>query len=296
MALPKIKYKLTSTVPVVPFGNLIPEIELEGTDIEKLHAKAMEHMQEVWDNYSEKPLRKNSEAPVDGIAFEELVSFTGERILWSDYLHEYRSLDGQRLTSGSTYAGLLEKPFDSSLLSEKSGKAWGVNAGELEELWKMNGKIATDYGTAIHQALETYMKFWRLGEVVQQKKGLEYNYALPKNDYLRGIVLGFVELFGTFDESEVLVSDVNNQMAGQIDGMKILDMSKKLCSLGDYKTNFEMKKAKLSTYSKQMNFYRTALENKGWTVQEMTVYHLDGNKWNMHPIQREDVDFSLFKK
>lgn len=294
MAATKVKYKLSSTVPVVQYGNLMPEVELEGTNLEKLHEKAMEHMQKVWDTYSEKPLRKKSEAPVDGIQFEEVLSFTGEKVLWSDYLHEYRSLDGTKLTSGSTYASLTEKPFDSALLSEKSGNAWGVDKDALAALWKINGNISTDYGTTVHRALEAYMLYHELGAKVQEVKGLEYNYALPKNEYLRNAVLSFVEMFGTFSNAEVFVTDVNNKMAGQIDGLNILDMEKKVCSMGDYKTNFEMKKPKLKGYQKQMNFYRTALENKGWTVEDMNVYHFDGEKWHQYPMDREDIDMSLF--
>lgn len=294
MAATKVKYKLSSTVPVVQYGNLMPEVELEGTNLEKLHEKAMEHMQKVWDTYSEKPLRKKTDAPVDGIQFEEVLSFTGEKVLWSDYLHEYRSLDGVKLTSGSKYEALTEKPFDSALLSEKSGNAWGVDKDQLAALWKINGNISTDYGTTVHRALEAYMLYHELGAKVQEVKGLEYNYALPKNEYLRNAVLSFVEMFGTFSNAEVFVTDVNNKMAGQIDALNILDMEKKVCSMGDYKTNFEMKKPKLKGYQKQMNFYRTALENKGWTVEGMNVYHFDGEKWHQYPMDREDIDMSLF--
>lgn len=290
-----IKYKLSATVPVVQYGNLIPEIELEGTNLDKLHEKAMDHMQQIWDQYSEKPLKKRDEqAEVEGIKFEEILSFTGEKILWSDYLHEYRALDGTVLTSGSTYAALTEKPFNSELLSEKSGNAWGVDKTQLADLWKMNGKIATDYGTTLHQCLETYMKHHELGAVVQEKKNLPYNYALPKNEYLRYVVTKFVNLFGTFEVAEAMISDVKNRMAGQIDGVRIVDLNKKICSLGDYKTNFEMKKSKLVTYSKQLNFYRTALENRGWTVEGMEIYHWNGSDWVQYGIDKEDIDMKLF--
>jgi hypothetical protein len=285
--------EMTAVIPTTQYGNIQPKFTLEGGTVEKMKEKGLELIQEVWDEYGEKPLKKKTDAPVDGIEFEQKLSFTGENILWSEYLHEYRSLDGTRLISGSEYNSLTEKPFNSALLSEKSGNAWGVNKDELADLWKINGKIATDYGTAVHTALEAYMRFHQLGAIVQEKKGLEHNYALPKNEYLRDTVLSFVNMFGTFDLAEVFVTDTKNRMAGQIDGVNILDMQAKVCSLGDYKTNFEMKKSKLKGYTKQLNFYRTALENKGWTVESMNVYHLNGSKWNHHVIDREEIDMKL---
>lgn len=295
MATKITSYKVGAVIPTTQYGNLQPEITLEGGTIAAMKKEGMKHIQDIWDQYGSNPLKENSSKPeMEGVKFEEVLSFTGEKVLWSDYLHEYRSLDGVKLTSGSTYAALTEKPFDSALLSEKSGNAWGVDKDQLAALWKINGNISTDYGTTVHRALEAYMLYHELGAKVQEVKGLEYNYALPKNEYLRNAVLSFVEMFGTFSNAEVFVTDVNNKMAGQIDGLNILDMEKKVCSMGDYKTNFEMKKPKLKGYQKQMNFYRTALENKGWTVEDMNVYHFDGEKWHQYPMDREDIDMSLF--
>jgi len=290
-----IKYKLGATIPTVQYGNLTPEIEVEGKTIGPLHKKAMEHIQAVWDEYGDKPLTKNGEAPKDGIEFKEVTSFTGEVILWSDYLHEYRALDGTKLTSGSTYAALLDKPFNAALLSEKSGNAWGVDKDELAELWKMNGRLATEYGTALHTALEMYHRFHQMGEIVAQVKDLEDNYCLPKNEYLKKAVLDFVDLFGADAESEVFVTDVKNKMAGQIDRLQVLDMEKKVCRLGDYKSNAEMKKTKLKTYTNQMSFYSKAIQNHGWTVEGLDLFHYDGDKWHKFELEEVDIDFTLLK-
>lgn len=289
-------YKMGAVIPTTQYGNLQPEFELEGGTLSKMKEEGLKHIQEIWDEYGSSQLSKNSEAPKDGIEFEQKLSFTGEKVLWSEYLHEYRSLDGKKLTSGSKYADLLTKPFNSELLSEKSGNAWGVDKDDLAALWKLNGRIATEYGSSVHTALEAYMRYHEMGSVIQHLKDLDDNYALPKNEYIKKAVTSFVELFGTFDEVEVFVTDVKNNMAGQIDGLKIVDLEKKICKMGDYKTNFEMKKAKLTTYGHQMNFYRTALENNGWTVETMDLYHWNGETWKQYPVERQDIDLKLFSK
>lgn len=293
MATKVTSVKLGATIPTVQYGNIMPEFTIEGGTEKKMKEKGLQLIQEVWDEYGEKPLKKKGEKTDDGIEFKEVVSFTGETILWSDYLHEYRSLDGTVLTSGSTYAGKLEKPFNTKLLSEKSGNAWGVDKDELAELWGMNGRLSQEYGTTIHTALEIYHKFHKMGDIVAQVKDLEDNYCLPKNEFLKKIVLDFVELFGAEAEPEVFVTDVNSRMAGQIDRLQILDTEKKVCRLGDYKTNFEMKKAKLKTYAHQMSFYAQALTNKGWTVEGLDLFHFDGAVWHKYELDRQSIDLDL---
>ena len=291
-----MQYTLKGTISCGNYSNISPEITLEGKSLPALHKKAMAHLESVWAEYGISPLKKNTDKQdTEGLVWEEKLSFTGEKILWNEYIHEYRSLDGVKLTSGSTYASFLEKPFNSDLLSTKMGKAQGVDPAELAELWKFNGKIATDYGTTIHQALETYMRFHKMGAIIQEKKGLEFNYALPKNAYLRKTVMDFVELFGSEGIAEVFVTDVKNKMAGQIDLLQIIDLEKKVCRLQDYKTNFEMKKSKLKYYGHQLSFYGKALQNHGWTVEGYDIFHLNGDTWNKHELDEETIDMNLIK-
>ena len=285
--------EMGAVIPTTQYGNLQPKFILEGGTAQKMKEEGLRLIQEVWDEYGEKPLKKKGEVAQDGIEFEQVTSFTGETILWSDYLHEYRSLDGTVLTSGSTYASKFEKPFDSAMLSEKSGNAWGVDKHELAALWKINGTVATDYGTAVHTALEMYHRFHALGAKVQEVKGLEENYALPKNQFLKKIVLDFVELFGADAESEVFITDVKNKMAGQIDRLQIIDMSKKVCRLGDYKTNFEMKKSKKEYYSNQLSFYAKALQNHGWTVEGLDLFHFDGELWHKFELEQKEINLDF---
>lgn len=293
MATKVTQLEMAAVIPTTQYGNLQPKFIIEGGTPAAMKKKGLELIQEVWDEYGEKPLKKKGEPAAEGVEFEEVLSFTGEKILWSDYLHEYRSLDGTVLTSGSVYANNFEKPFNSELLSEKSANAWDVDKGELASFWKDNGKVSTDYGTSIHTCLETYHRYHKLGAAVQAKKELEFNYALPKNEYLRNIVIGFVDLFGADAEPEVYVTDVKNKMAGQIDRLQIVDIEKKVCRIGDYKTNFEMKKNKLVYYSHQLSFYAQALENKGWTVEGMDLYHLNGDKWDRYELERQAINLDF---
>lgn len=276
-----IKYKLGAVIPTVQYGNLQPEIELEGEDINELKAIAETHIQSVWDKYGERPLNNNQAQ--SGYEGKKITTFTGEEVIYYNKGddHYYTDIKGNRLLSGSAYASSLSPKFDKQMLLPKTAKAWGVDANALDKVWELNGSVSTSYGTSIHNALEAYHLYHELGSIVQSKKELEYNYVLPKNDALRAIVLNFVDQFGVSALPEVMVSDVKNLRAGQIDRLEILDLSEKLCRIGDFKTNTELDKKKIAQYQLQLSFYADILKNHGWTVQGLDIFHLEqDNTWN----------------
>ena len=273
-----IKYKLGAVIPTVQYGNLQPEIELEGEDVEALQAQAESYIQKVWDRYGERPLLKKTAGGV------EQRTFTGETVFFDSEAHRYTDSNGNVLLSGSAYAEKQGKPFDKANVLGAASKSWGVNIDELSRLWDINAKISTEYGSAIHTALETYHLYNGLGAIVQVKKGLDNNYALPKIPYIRDAVMSFVEKFGADALTEVLVSDVEHGMAGTIDRLVIVDEKKKVCRVGDYKTNFELDAKKLLTYQHQLSFYATILQNKGWTVEGLDLYHFSEG-WTHHEME-----------
>lgn len=273
-----IKYKLAAVIPTVQYGNLQPEVELEGEDLAILHEQAEAHIQKIWDRFGERPLLKKTSQGV------ERLTFTGETVFFDSEAHRYTDKDGNVLLSGSTYAEQQGKPFDKKNVLAAASKSWGVDINELSELWDINARISTEYGSAIHTALETYHLHHKLGEIVQSKKELDYNYALPKTPYIRDAVMSFVDSYGADALTEVLVSDIEHGMAGTIDRLVIVDEKKKVCRIGDYKTNFELDAKKLLTYQHQLSFYAAILQNKGWAVEGLDLYHFSEG-WTHHKLE-----------
>lgn len=273
-----IKYKLGAVIPTVQYGNIQPEIELEGEDLQELNEKASAFIEGVWEKYSEKPLAKN--LPTEGTPehFKKLKTFTGEEILYSDSTHKYMDLDMNPLLSGSAYADRNSPKFNKEMMLPKTAKAWGIDAKELDEVWSMNGEVSTHWGNSIHKALELWHKYNKLGQVVKEHKELEDNYVLPKNEYLSNIVKEFDAQFGSNAEVEVLVSDVVRGMAGQIDRLEIIDADARVCRVGDYKTNNDLDDKKLKKYQHQLSFYAHILMGAGWNVLGLDIYHYS-DKW-----------------
>lgn len=273
-----------ATIPTVQYGNIMPEIEIEGENMAELKAQATTHIEELWQQYGERPLTNNSKSGI------EIESFTGEKLLYDDHAHTYYDMDGNKLQSGSYYASSQVKPFNKDGALIGSSKKHGVNKDELSNVWDLLGDVSKYYGSSIHAALDLYHKHSKLGEKVASSNGDEINYALSKLPHVREIVQSFVDTYGVDAETEVLVTDVKNKMAGQIDRLAILDKKKKVCRIGDFKTNHTLTPKKLEEYQHQLSFYAHILINHGWTVEGLDIYHFDGNEWTH--VEQEVLDLA----
>lgn len=261
-----MKYKIEATIPTTQYGNIRPSFELESGEDEGV---AFETLKNLWNRFGEVPLKDKTGNGV------KVSTFTGEDILWNEAAHIYTDMQGNVLLSGSKYADMHSPKFDLEMMLPKTANAWGVPQEDLRSIWKFNGEVSTNYGTAIHKALELYHLYNELGSKIQAKKELEDNYILPKNKYLRDIVVSFISQFGANAHVEVLISDVANKMAGTIDRLEFI--SDKVVRVGDYKTNTELDSKKLLKYQKQLSYYAHILINKGYTVEGLDLFHLDQN-------------------
>ena len=259
-----MKYTIEATIPVVQYGNLKPVIEVESPEDEAL---AVDTIKRLWQRFGETPMKDKTDGGV------KVTTFTGEEILWNESSHTYTDLKGNVLLSGSKYADMHSPKFDMDMMLPKTASSWDVNEKDLKDVWKFTGDISTSYGTAIHKALELYHLYHEIGKKIQDKKGLEVNYILPKNKYLRDIVTNFVKEFGSNAKVEVLVSDIAKGMAGTIDRLEIVEGN--VVRVGDYKTNAELDSKKLLKYQKQLSFYAHILNNKGFKVQGLDLFHLN---------------------
>lgn len=259
-----MKYTIEATIPVVQYGNLKPVIEVESPEDEAL---AVDTIKRLWQRFGETPMKDKTDGGV------KVTTFTGEEILWNESSHTYTDLKGNVLLSGSKYADMHSPKFDMDMMLPKTASSWGVDEKDLKDVWKFTGDISTSYGTAIHKALELYHLYHEIGKKIQDKKELEVNYILPKNKYLRDIVTNFIKEFGSNAKVEVLVSDVANKMAGTIDRLEIVEGN--VVRVGDYKTNAELDSKKLLKYQKQLSFYAHILNNKGFKVQGLDLFHLN---------------------
>ena len=80
--------------------------------------------------------------------------------------------------------------------------------------------------------------------------------------------------------SEVLVVDHEAKHAGQIDLIRIIDSSNKICRVQDFKTNVKTDK---EYWANQLKFYARILEKAGWTVQGKDIYQYT-DRWKEYKV------------
>ncbi len=280
--------KFGAVIPTQQYGNIQPEIILSDVKADEGTEFGMKFVSDLFEKYSEK----------GGLVPKEIVVATGTKksfneegveVQFEPIAHTYHYKD-KPLIGATDYIKRFFKPFDAETMAEVSANSWGVEAGQVKDLWDSNGKLTALFGTVVHNALELYNNHNSMGQVISEKKKLEDNYALPKHPILKSIIEGFIAIDKTKGDiySEVLITDVESGVCGHADRVVVLDKKKKICRVGDFKVNINSEEIdknskvlapfqdlpanKLSKYQLQMSIYANMLQKSGWVVDGLDVY------------------------
>lgn len=292
------QFTIKATIPTGQYANIQPEITVEAESFDDAKAVAMLHIEQLHAQYGSVPLNVNT-----GGDWETLRSFNENvDVLFNPVTHKYE-YEGEPLMSASGFVEKYTPKFDKVGMSEKCAPKWGVPANEIQEIWTDNGAGAGSFGTAVHLVLENYFKHKKAGEIIQEKKQLEENYAIPNHPFLRRLVLDLERLLVDFKgetHQEVLVSSVKENYCGLVD--RLLVTGDKTCRVQDYKITYDIEKpgtkflepfsdlspTKLSKYLIQLSFYANLLEKSGWTVEGLDIFNFDG-EWHHHELKQLKV-------
>lgn len=259
-----MKYVITAVIPTVQYGNIQPSIEVEADTFEEANAQAMPHIEELWEQYADKPLNKKVSNLVKHTAF-----VGGEIYVSSNPLEHGYYWNGEKYLSGSEYANKFAKPFDSQAISSKMAEKWGVEASDIQAMWQLKNDVSKGFGTAMHAALELYGRFNGLA------KSIEKNTHLHDHPTIKKAVESFYE--GRENEKakyEPLIVDHNAKRAGQVDRLLITGVNS--CRIQDFKFNATMPEEKLAMYWEQLKFYAGIMMANGWIVDGLDIFHNDG--------------------
>lgn len=239
------------------------------------------------------------------------------------HIYNMRCDDGYKvLKGGTTFIKRFYKPFDSSFISKQCAKSWGVEEQTIEDLWNSNGTLTAAFGTVVHEALEHYINYQKVGQKItkiRRKKGKpeRENYAMPKHPFLRKTIKSLKRLTDKLDKeygveevvAEALITDSKTGWGGLVDRLAILDSDKKIARVQDYKVNINAEKEepynkplppfshlpanKLTKYALQMSFYAGILKKHGWTIEGLDVFIFE-DKWVHRELDL--IDFLILKK
>lgn len=308
-----------ATSPTVQYGNVHTVLEVEGDNWEEIRDLGLEKIAEVDAMVSPTPftLKKAPKTVKAAVtAIDQITSrLTGVTLNYDPVAHRYTDLDGNPQLSGSIFPDQFYAPFDKTQAIELVQKAYpesGVTPEQLLEMWGTNGDVSTGFGTAVHAALENYIKFHKLGDKIR-KEDVE-NKAFSKNPFFKKIVKDYVEKFGVDGLlSEEFVADGRGH-CGRVDAIKIVDKDKKIIRIVDFKTDadlFEKKYQKtdspfkkkilnakgkedatLLTYHRfQMSYYAYILSQFGYTTEGLDLDWLNPNtlEWERHSVDVIDL-------
>jgi len=300
------KATFDATSPTVQYGNVHTVIEVEGENWDEVRDLGLAKIAEVDAMVSPTPFTlkaapKTVKAAV--VTVEQITSrLTGVTLNYDPVAHRYTDLEGNVQLSGSSFPDQFYDPFDKVKAIELVQKAYpdsGVTREQLLEMWGTNGDVSTGFGTAVHAALENYIKFNKLGDKIR-KEDVD-NKSLSKNPFFKKLVLDYVGKFGVENLlSEEFIADGQGH-CGRVDYIKIVDKDKKIIRIGDFKTDadlFEKKYQKkdspfkgvikentLLTYHRfQMSYYAYILSQFGYTTEGIDLDWLNPNtlEWERH--------------
>ena len=302
-------FTIKATIPTTQYGNLQPEIPVEAETFAEAQAIAMPQIEALWAKYCSTGSELKPRETNDDFVLLTSSMCDNQTIWFSESSHTYKDDKGRTdWMSGSKFAHKYVPSFDKANMLPVCAKAWGVTEAEVAELWSIKGESSTSFGTGIHKALEMYGKYFELGKVAGAKKGI--NTALHDQPTLEKIVLEFFK--GREKENalyEAFMFDPKSGRLGQSDRVLIVDATKKICRIQDFKTNADvsnqgqvktlfapftdMANTPLNSYWLQMSFYASIVEKYGWTVEGLDVFAYT-DKWTTYSRKPLKLEEGLF--
>lgn len=266
------KIKITATIPVVQYGNIMPEFEVEAETYEEAQAIALSRIEGLWKIYAEpdKQLARGGRT--------KLYALIGGIIYLDEVTHHYVNEAGEVYLSGSRYARQFEEPFDQALIANKMAAKYGVAAEDIIKMWELKANISTQLGKALHAAMEMHGRYSGLALKMERS-------ASHDNPMVLEAVRQFYAVHKEDAHYEALVVDHAAKRVGIIDRLAKTEHG---LLIEDFKTDVNIQK-KLPIYRKQLSFYAAILKAAGCTVAGLAVYHWDGSKWTTYKLEVEKI-------
>ena len=215
--------------------------------------------------------------------------------------------------SGSKFPEQFYREFNSKDILEAIKKKHNLTDKEVEAIqamWDTNSLSSTNFGNAIHYAMENYDRNFSLGDKIKSVKEFKTkppiigaNKALNRNPVLKKIVESFHEKFGGdyIRFNEEFIWDRGLKLCGSIDRIKVVDLKKRIIRIQDFKTDADIHETKyqlvdspfyelthgesptmgkelLDYHWLQLSFYAFILQRAGWIVEGLDVYWMNGEK------------------
>lgn len=220
---------------------------------------------------------------------------TGKKLTYNDDKHTYQLDDGRYLISSTSFVKKFFPKFDADKWAGIKAKQNGITVQEQKKIWSDNAKVATDYGTHVHE----------YGEALFRK----ITPFRTKNErYKNGrknIKVAIEELLEEWDFYQAELIVFSEKVAGTLDFLLKHKTEPNRYLLGDWKTNKEITvKNKYKQfafdpishiadtnyyhYSLQLSLYKYLLLSEGFLPPEskieMGLFHITPESYKRYEI------------
>jgi hypothetical protein len=191
--------------------------------------------------------------------------------------------------SVSKFIEEYSKPFPKDIVAKKVADRDGLDVEDVISKWDLNAEISIELGNSIHHGIEYWIDY---GEI-------------PKQHHVSDVVNDFIDKVGCDREdlkSEIVVHNDDKLLAGTID--IIQNHGDNVLSIKDIKTNYELSEdtkgyflkpyddvpySKLNRYIFQLSLYKWMLEQEGFEVKDMEIYHWNGEEFDIKGIDPIEI-------
>ena len=316
------KFEMEATIGYDNYSNLKPKVTLEGNDLQEMINIGLTGVSQVSKQVKGAAIIDVIATPESGekTKFKEVkrdlitCGLTGTQLFYSEESHRYEDIDGNTYESSSRFPDKFFTQFNREMILGKLIEKYPtLKSADIDEMWGLNGSASTSYGTAVHSALENWLKFREMGEVLRGGDEKVPNKALSRNPFIKHIVEKFIEVFPYGDKeiiTEEVISNDKYMQAGRMDMFVVVDKDKKICRLADFKTDTNIDETKyqvadspfkpisaserkagaaekpntvpntlLGFHTLQLSHQKFMLESAGWTVEDTAdFFWLNPNK------------------
>ena len=229
---------------------------------------------------------------------EEIIPVIGTGYVMFDRVnHIYFDEEGNQMISGSKYEDMYSPDVDFSYAAKAMSKSTGIKPDMILDLWKENGNLSAEYGTAMHQGMEMYFKSHQLMKQLDGAKERPHTATTYMPQAVGEVVDQYIadrdEGFADRCSPEVFVRYGNR--CGYVDLIEQDD--KQVIDLHDYKFIKQLKRVKYqhygthNKYTLQQNFYREIIEANGYKVRSMTLDIYKDGSWEKSPVERIKLEY-----
>ena len=224
-------------------------------------------------------------------------------VYFDDSTHRTYDPEGRVLQSGSETEKKYAKTVDLTYAAKAIAKKTGLRVDDIISVWDAKAEMSCMYGTALHRAIELRLLYSDVMDELDEYKKRSASAENWMPTFIGNVV----------DKLEKILRDDNyagfkkhaeaRLKFGNLTGIAdlILMNPDGEFRLVDFKTNLEIKNVKYEfgnkkQYTVQQNHYRTIMEKLGYKCLSMELFHWDGDKWEVIPLDRVNLDEEILWK